>query len=246
MMVSIKLIVCVIAVMVKVSTASLNEACFGFAEGLRKFGGEPNSSGMFTSQACVTCNRLLRWYDDQSVTCKSLKSRQSQFMVKEEDVVHVDLERYYTYSGKGAEPWMKKMLLSPRAIWMCDVDMEGTGNATPGFCCCTECANAFKSTTKQTFNLPEYSITNGYMIGEAPDLLQSLYPPELALVAMARIDKHVFTFYGGCHKLLKGWHNMYEADIEHVARSLMQLKEFGIGSHVACLLISPVKSCSGW
>jgi len=96
MMVSFKLIVCVIAVMVKVSTAALNEACFGFADGLRKFGGEPNSSGTFTSQACVTCDRLLHWYDDQSVSCKSLKSRRSNFLVKEEDEVHVDLQRYYT------------------------------------------------------------------------------------------------------------------------------------------------------
>jgi len=75
MMVLLKLIVLVITVMVQVSAAALNEACFRFSDGLREFGGEPNSSGMYTSQACVTCDRLLRWYDDQSVSCKSLKSR---------------------------------------------------------------------------------------------------------------------------------------------------------------------------
>jgi len=112
-----------------------------------------------------------------------------------------------------------------------DVVLAGVGNEKPGFHCCSECANAFESSTKQEFQLPEYSIANGYM--------QCLFPVELSLVTMAHIDKHVFTFYGGCHKSLKGWHNMYEADVKHVAGSLMQLKEFGIGSHVVCLLMGP-------
>jgi len=243
-MVLLRLIVLVIAVMVKVSAAALDEACYRFSDGLQKFGGEPNSSGMYTCQACVTCDRLLHWYDDQSVSCKSLKSRRSHFLVNGEDELHDDLQSYYTYAGKGAESWMENMLLSPRAVWLRDIDLAGLGNAKPGFRCCTECANSFESSTHERgrFDLPEYSIANGYCIGEAPELLQCLYPAELSLVAMARIDKHVFTFYGGCHKSLKGWHNMYEADIEHVAGSLLQLKEFGIGSHVACLLMGPFTS----
>jgi hypothetical protein len=32
---------------------------------------------------------------------------------------------------------------------------------------------------------------------------------------------------------------MYEADVEHVAGSMMQLKDFGIGSHVVCILMGP-------
>lgn len=75
-----------------------------------------------------------------------------------------------------------------------------------------------------------------------PPELQELNPLELALASMARINKHVFMFYGGCHKSLKGWHNMYEADVEHVAGSMMQLKESGIESCVACVLIGP---CTG-
>jgi len=241
MMVLLKLIVLVITVMVQVCAAALDEACFRFSDGLQKFGGEPNSSGMYKSQACVTCNRLLHWYDEQTVSCKSLKSRRSHFLAKSSEV-HDDLQSYYTYAGKGAESWMENMLMSPRAVWFRDIDLAGLGNAKPGFCCCSECANVFESSTKREFQLPEYSIANGYWIGEAPELLQCLYPAELSLVSMARINKHVFTFYGGCHKSLKGWHNMYEADVEHVAGSLMQLKEFGIGSHVACLLMGPFTS----
>lgn len=116
----------------------------------------------------------------------------------------------------------------------------------PGFRCCCECASNFDIPSKKVshFKLPKHAVANGFWIGEAPSEIQELNPLELSLVLMTRIDKHVFSFYGGCHKSLRGWHNMYETDVEHVAGTLMQLKEFGIGSHVACLLVHLLVSSS--
>jgi hypothetical protein len=135
---------------------------------------------------------------------------------------------------------MDSMLLSPRSVWVRNTK-ENPNKGTPGFRCCGDCSPSLDGKRYQ-FKLPERAVANGYWVGEAPKELQQLNPLELALASMARIDKHVFTFYGGCHKSLKGWHNMYEADVEHVAGSLMQMKDFGIGNHVACVLVGPFTS----
>jgi hypothetical protein len=43
-------------------------------------------------------------------------------------------------------------------------------------------------------------------------------------------SKHVFTYYGGAHKSMRGWHNLYENDVENM---------FGGGKTVACILQGP-------
>jgi hypothetical protein len=54
------------------------------------------------------------------------------------------------------------------------------------------------------------------------------------------VDKHVFTYYGGAHKSMRGWHNLYENDVENIAGALQQLEAFGGGKTVAwCILQGP-------
>jgi hypothetical protein len=57
-----------------------------------------------------------------------------------------------------------------------------------------------------------------------------------------RMDKHVFTFYGGAHKSMRGWHNLYENDIENIAGALQQIEAFGGGKMVARILQGPFTS----
>ena len=66
--------------------------------------------------------------------------------------------------------------------------------------------------------------------------MTSLNDVELALVSIARIDKHIFTFYGGAHKSMRGWHNLYKNDFKHIAGALQQIKSLGGGSTVGCIL----------
>ena len=87
--------------------------------------------------------------------------------------------------------------------------------------------------------LPKYAIANGAIIGDAPVEWTHLNDVELALVSIACIDKHIFTFYGRAHKSMRGWHNLYENDFEHIAGALQQIKSLGGGSTVGCILHGP-------
>ena len=80
------------------------------------------------------------------------------------------------------------------------------------------------STQPYHVKLPKYAIANGAIIGDAPVKLMSLNDVELVLVSIAHIDKHIFNFYGGAHKSMRGWHNLYESDFEHTAGALQQIK----------------------
>ena len=78
--------------------------------------------------------------------------------------------------------------------------------------------------------LPKYAIANGAIIGDAPVKLTSLNDIKLALVSIARINKHIFTFYGGAHKSMRGWHNLYKNNFEHIVGALQQIESLRGGS----------------
>jgi hypothetical protein len=87
---------------------------------------------------------------------------------------------------------------------------------------------------------------NGAVIGVAPPELTDLNDVELALVSLARANKHIFAFYGGAHKSMHGWHNLYENDVEGIARTLNQVSEYTgdnvilcIDNVILCILLGP-------
>jgi hypothetical protein len=57
------------------------------------------------------------------------------------------------------------------------------------------------------------------MIGPVPNELSCLTATELALISLARVDKHVFSYQGGAHVQMRGWHTMYANDIENINRT---------------------------
>jgi hypothetical protein len=77
------------------------------------------------------------------------------------------------------------------------------------------------------------------MFGEAPSKLTDLNDAELALVSLAHTNKHVFAFYGGAHKSMRGWHNMYENDVAGIAWTLNQVTELGGKNDILCVLLGP-------
>ena len=106
--------------------------------------------------------------------------------------------------------------------------------------CCRECCKQIETKIKPSrVKLPKHAIANGMIFGEAPPELQELNDVELALVSQARIDKHVFTFYGGCHKSMRGWHNLYENNVQHNAGIMQRLQSFGVETTIACILQGP-------
>jgi hypothetical protein len=87
--------------------------------------------------------------------------------------------------------------------------------------------------------LPRFAIANGALFGEAPMELMVLNDCKLALVSRARTNKHVFAFFGGAHKCMQGWHNLYENDVEGIARTVNQIPNYTKNSMVMCDLLGP-------
>ena len=196
---------------------------------------------LFQTRACITCDRLLRWNEQSCVSQKRLISLKDK--LEGDKLMKKELRKQYRYMGKGHTAEMKSMLLSPRAVFVHNIDPCAL-KAKPGFQCCSDCFAAIGNEEVQAnpnrLELHEFAIANGMTIGEAPKVLLDLNPMELALVSQARIDKHVFSFYGGCHQSIKGWHSMFEADVEHTAGVLQRLDDmFGSKVTIACCLQGP-------
>ena len=63
---------------------------------------------------------------------------------------------------------------------------------------------------------PRYAIVNGLSIGKPPVCLTDLNEVELAMIAPARTNKHIFSFTAGSHKSIRGWHSLYYNDLDAV------------------------------
>jgi hypothetical protein len=83
-------------------------------------------------------------------------------------------------------------------------------------------------------------IANGAVFGEAPPKLTDLNDSELAFMSLTQMNKHVFAFYGGVHKSIRGWHNLYENDVEGITQTLNKVSEYTGGKNIIlCILIGP-------
>ncbi|MGL5936718.1 MAG: hypothetical protein ACRCZI_13980, partial [Cetobacterium sp.] len=65
---------------------------------------------------------------------------------------------------------------------------------------------------------------------------------ELALVSQARLKGHLFTYWGGCHKSIKGWHCFYEVNPCHTTTVLGAVSEFTQTNNIAVVLSGPFTS----
>ena len=185
------------------------------------------------SKACLVCDRLLEWNDTETISLSRLRKLKDCFIGKTSvfQGLHQSIKADYTYRGNGAQPWMEQMFLSPRGHYCPDKE---------GFQCCVRCVNRLNiSQLPYCVVLPQFAIANGAVFGKAPIELTELNDVELALVSKARTNKHVFAFYGGAHKCMRGWHNLYENDVEGIARTLNQVPNFGGDAAILCILLGP-------
>jgi hypothetical protein len=142
-----------------------------------------------------------------------------------------NIKKDYTYRGEGAQHWMEKMFLSPCGYYCAD---------KKGFQCCTRCKKGLNTNEKPYHvALPRFAITNGAVFGEAPMELTELNDVELALVSRDCTNRHVFSFYGGAHKCMRGWHNLYKNDLEGIAQTLNQVPNYGGDAVILCILLGP-------
>ena len=111
------------------------------------------------------------------------------------------------YIAPDCHAGLQQMLLLPHSIYV-----KGNETNQSGYLTCNECNSSIQSK-----RLLLFAIANGNTIGEAPPCLSSLNPVELALISKARVDKHVFQFYGGAHQSIRGWHTLYSSDVNQLS-----------------------------
>ena len=189
-----------------VTEATTKEAYSGFANGLKNLISSTDGHHR-TKASCLICDHLMEWNDDMYLPKIRLKALAGLFSKAElhkhlleggrilHKSVYKKLKQYYCYKGEGYEQWMLSMFLSPHGVFVAD----------KGFNCCQACVKILNTSTQPyCVKSPKYTIANGAIIGDAPVKLTRLNDVELALVSIARIDKHIFTFYGDAHKSMHG------------------------------------------
>ena len=183
--------------------------------------------GKHCPKVCCVCDRILLHGDQHFLSFDKLKTQQATHFLgkstndlpKHSDKARETIQNYYTprcFAARSSElRWTKKLYLSPRSYEIKSRKMRGFG-------ACRGCFNAVESWTKKDCNarMPEYAIANGFMIGEVPDELACLNDVEVALISLARVDKHVFSIQGGAHVQMSGWHSMYANDVTAVSRGV--------------------------
>ena len=137
---------------------------------------------------------------------RSLKMQYQQNYFKLEDFDGVNDEESYE-----SVETVNKMILSPRSYGK----VKGTKKYLG---CCKECYNFIMMALRPDTEYkgpPKFAICNGLMIGSAPQVLSKLNEVELAMISLAKSEKHIFSYSAGAHKEITGWHTMYANDVEY-------------------------------
>lgn len=190
-------------------------------------------SGNFSNRVCIFCDRLLEGKDDGASICnkqlkqicKTLKLDKTNFRGSYTNAVL----SCYGLADDEDEPWKFDMVLSPRS--KNPYESQSSRNL-----CCQEC---YHSVIKANPTMPPFAIAKGFIIGHAPKVLQDLSVTELAIVSRTRTVAHVFSFFGGQHKSIRGWHTFYEANLPHTMNVLEKLDDFGLPKKIFAVLTGP-------
>ncbi|KAG7345348.1 hypothetical protein IV203_032879 [Nitzschia inconspicua] len=212
-----------------------------------------DTSATYKTKVCAICDRFILHGKECKITLEALQDKKVKELLSKKSLkwnsdvpsnVKLSLTKYYTCkafdTGIGSTRWIREYVLSPRAFRA----KAGKKDAPRAFRAkagkkdavgsCKLCAYEIKKARRGDTvapSLPTYSIANGLMIGKAPLELTRLNDVEKALIARARIDKHIFSFEAGSHKSTKGWHTMFYNEVNAVlgvsnwSESVMRLND---------------------
>ena len=113
---------------------------------------------------------------------------------------------------------------------------------------CKDCLSYMRKECKKWKNRKRYTrppkeaIANGYIIGEAPKELTDLTEIELTLISKVKIHCHIWVFFAGCHKQIRGWHTFYKNRTKENISSLQTLEKIGIKGNIMVVLCGPFTS----
>ena len=193
------------------------------------------ATGGCRGRVCVICDRLVAPWEEGNLTVKQLMKCATHF--RGDDSLPVGLRACYKFQVEGdraASAALEKCLLSPRATVKWDARKRH-----PKVTCCKECKNGCNARALEEGGLPPRAIANHLTIGTAPECLKRLNEVELALLSQARFRGHLFTYWGGCHRSLKGWHSFYDVSVGHTTAVLGAVSRFTQSENIGVVLSGP-------
>ena len=194
-------------------------------------------SNLLHGKICLICDRFLTKQNYCTVKLKTFLKVAPYFHGSSS--IPGALRDTYKYTIPHDVQVTKKLsgcLLSPRSQL---IYKNGNKKLQPSVMCCVECRGGLNLKKLQQNDLPRFAIANNMAIGTAPECLQILNEVELALISQARLRGHLFTYWGGCHKSIKGWHSFYDVDPSHTSAVLDQVSALTQHDNIAVVLNGP-------
>ena len=129
---------------------------------------------------------------------------------------------------------MQNALLSPRATFY---QQNGSTTNEDSYSCCRSCK--FSLAQSNGRKPPKFAIANGFAIGRPPAILTNRKYVELALLSNNRDMSHIFAYFGGQHKMIRGFHSFFKSDVAHTTHALQQVGAITDSKQIACILSGP-------
>ena len=193
-----------------------------------------NEAGELKGNVCVLCDKLMAGMETCYMTIDTL-AKYSVYAEGDSNLPET-LRQQYTFTVQGDEARTKalsKCLLSPRASVR-----KKKNKKHWAVTCCVECKAGWNKRALAT-SIPKRAIANNMAIGVAPSCLQDLTEIELALVSQARFRGHMFTYWGGCHRSIKGWHSFYDVNPGHTVGVLNEVCKLTEKDNICVVLSGP-------
>jgi hypothetical protein len=193
------------------------------------------ASNTLHPRVCIVCDEFIPPHDKGRMGLKTFLKHAPY--LRGHASLPPALQQCYTFTipnDSNANAILKGCLLSPRSKLIVERTMS--------VMCCSDCKNGLTASKEKTGVLPNFAIANGLAVGTPPECLESLNDIELALVSQARLKGHLFTYWGGCHKSIKGWHCFYEVNPSHTTTVLQAVSEFTQADNIAVVLSGPFTS----
>ena len=89
---------------------------------------------------------------------------------------------------------------------------------------------------------PRFAIANGFAFGEIPAELRCLTEIEWALLSINRDSSHFFTFFGGQHESIRGYHSITKTNLSHTMECLERISDITGSQQVSVILSGPFTS----
>ena len=195
-----------------------------------------SEDGTLRGKVCLVCDKFLSLKDQKLVSLKKFLEY-APYLQGHDDLPEA-LQQCYKFRVPGndrANEILNGCLLSPRSR----VTHKGKKKRIPHVLCCQECRSHLRPDLLKKGELPRFAIASGLTIGTAPPCLTRLNEIELALLSQARFRGHLFTYWGGCHRSISGWHSFYEVDPGHTMAVLETVQELTDAKNMAVVLCGP-------